>query len=175
MLTCFAELNGPGRRYASELSNHQSNIESAVVNDCQDMTTINALHSSLAWSFFIRVMTDYLGVRGPQMGCGWDVVHSEKVHRYLWGRVQCLRWLWLPGQHGPTPGASPGTPQIPSSFVNIKAHPPRFKVACQQSATSSNQAHLHFRSLLLPIAHCIAARCMSNIMHFLPRISNSCT
>lgn len=67
------------------------------------------------------------------------------------------------------PSSSHCTPQIPSSSVNIKAPPPRFKVACQQSATSHIQGHLHFRSQRLPIAHCIASHCMSNIMHSLPR------
>lgn len=64
-------------------------------------------------------------------------------------------YLWLPGQQGPTqaPLTVPHKFQAPAS--TIKAQLPRFELACQQSATSSKQDHLHFRSPPLPITPCI--------------------
>lgn len=78
--------------------------------------------------------------------------------------------LSLPGQHGPTEAPLPKPHKFQAQASTFKAQLPRFKAACQQSATSSKQDHLHFRSQLLPISHCIASRCISNTMRVVPRI-----
>lgn len=64
--------------------------------------------------------------------------------------------LSLPGQHGSTQAPLTLPHKFQAQASTFKAQLPRFKVACQQSATSSKQHHLHFRSPLLPVPHCIA-------------------